>query len=59
MKGEGQIVANVNHEHGTSFKLKHLMEWRTSEEKVKRNLRDNEKMYFCAFYKVWCAFAVK
>lgn len=34
---------------------KNLMEWSSSEDKIRKNLRDGEKIYFCPENGVWVA----
>ena len=48
---ELRIVAKNN-----KIRLKDIMEWSTSEETVKENLRPNEeKLFHLPELKVWCA----
>ena len=58
---ERDIVREVNREHDTTYKLKDLREWCSSEDVVRENLRadEGEIVLKCKVIGVFCAFAKK
>ena len=42
---EKNLLKSINLFNGTKFTYKHLMEWNTSEDALKSNLKEGEVMY--------------
>lgn len=52
---EMSLVNEVNLMNKTKYKGKDLMEWSTSEEKVKKDAQEGETVYHCQVAGVWVA----
>ena len=42
---EKDLLKSINHTNGTRYNYKHLMEWNTKKQSIRKNLKQGEIIY--------------